>query len=332
MRRRDFMMLLGGGAAVTWPLDARAQQPSIPVIGLLSSGRQNRNSPALRAFRQGLSETGYVEDRNLAIEYRWAEERLRELPGLAAELIQRQVTVIVTLGGSALTIDAAKAATTTIPIVFTTGIDPVKAGLVASLNRPGGNITGVIFSRADLVPKRLELLHELVPTASIVGFLIHRNSPLAASLPRDWQSAAETLGLQIHLLYASRHEDPDFDAVFAALAQLRIRALMIANDPFFWGEKLEQLAALTLHHAVPAISQFRRFADAGGLMSYEGSFTDSFRQAGVYTGRILKGEKAADLPVQETTKGELIINLRTAKALGITVPSTLLAIADEVIE
>ena len=315
MKRREFITLLGG-AAIAWPLTARAQQPAMPVIGFLGGGSPDTDANRVRAFRQGLSETGYVEDKNVAIEYRWAEGQYDRFPALAAELVRRQVDVIAAFGGTASALPA-KAATTSIPIVFSVAVDPVEFGLVDSLNRPGGNITGVTLLSVVLGPKLLELLHELVPTATVMALLVNPTSPLAETLLRDAQAAARTLGLQLHVLHASTERD--FDSVFATLVQLRAGALVIGADAFFTNHS-EQLAALALRHAVPAIYATREFAVAGGLISYGPSIADSWRLMGIYTGRILKGEKPADLPVQQVTKVELVINLKIAKALGITFP------------
>jgi putative tryptophan/tyrosine transport system substrate-binding protein len=327
MRRREFIGLIGGISAI-WPLAARAQQPALPVIGLLGSASPDLWADRLRPFRHGLSETGYVEGNNVVIEYRWAEGQNDRLPALAANLVRHKVTVIAVLGNTPSTL-AAKAATSTIPIVFVVGVDPVEAGLVASLNRPGGNLTGVTTLDVEVGAKRLELLHELVPSVTVVALLVNPTSPkLAESTTKDLQEAARTLGLQLHVLHASTERD--FDTVFAALVRLGAGALVIGTDAFF-DSRREQLAALAVRYAVPTIYA-GGFALAGGLMSYGGSYTDAFHQVGVYTGRILKGEKPAELPVARSTKVELFINLKTAKALGLTVPLSLLGRADEVIE
>ena len=326
--RREFITLLGG-AAVAWPLAARAQQP-MPVIGFLSNASREVYAVRLRAFRQGLKEVGYVEGQNLEIEYRWAEGQYNRLPELAAELVHRQVAVIVAGGGTPSAV-AAKAATTTIPIVFAVAVDPIETGLVASLSRPGGNLTGVTNLNVEVGQKRLELLHELLPTATIIAVLANPAGSAIVAEPfvRSIQAAARTLGLQLHFLHAST--DRDFDTAFATLVQLRAGGLVISPDLFFLA-RYEQLAALSLRHAVPAIFQYRQFVTAGGLMSYGASETDNYRLVGIYVGKILKGEKPRDLPVQRSTKVELLINLKTAKALGITVPLPLSGRADELIE
>jgi putative ABC transport system substrate-binding protein len=328
MRRREFITLLGGAAAV-WPLAARAQQPAMPVIGLLGSASLALWADRMRAFHKGLSETGYVVGRNVAIEYLWAEGRNDRLPALAADLVRRRVTVIVAPGSTPAAL-AAKAATSTIPIVFWVGGDPIELGLVASLNRPEGNVTGVTTLASEIGPKRLELLHELLPAATVFALLVNPTSPgLAVSATKDVQAATRALGVQLHVLYAST--ESEIDAAFVTLVQLRVGGLVIGNDAFF-SSQFERLSALVIRHAVPTVYQFREFAAAGGLMSYGGSLTGAFHGAGVYTGRILQGEKPADLPIQQQTKVELIINLKTAKALGVTVPTALLVAADEVIE
>ena len=326
MKRRAFITLFGG-AAVAWPLAARAQQP-MPVIGFLNSASAQGAAKQLAAFLKGLGENGYVEGRNVAIEYRWAESQFDRLPAMMADLVHRQVAVIAaTTTPAAL---AAKTVTTTIPIVFETGTDPVQLGLVTSLNRPGGNITGVSQLIVEVAPKRLELLHELVPTARVIGLLVNQAAPaLAQAQLRAVQSAADTLGLELQVLNAS--SEHDFDAAFEKLIRLRAGGLVISADSVFL-RGMEQLAVLTIRHAVPAIYQYREFAAAGGLMSYGPDITESYRMAGIYTGRILKGEKPADLPVQQVTKIELYINLKTAKALGITVPLPLSGRADELFE
>jgi ABC-type uncharacterized transport system substrate-binding protein len=331
VKRREFITLVGGGGLLlaTKARRARAQQPAVPVIGFLGSASPDRWVGRMRAFHQGLSETGYAESRNVAMEYRWAEGQNDQLGPLAAELVSRQVTVIFAPGSTPAAL-AAKAATTTIPIVFEVASDPVELGLVTSLARPGGNITGVISLSAEVAAKRLELLHELVPTAAVVGLLVNPTNPnLADFTTKNLRAAARSLGLEMHVLHASAERD--FETVFATLLQLRAGALVIGADPFFTS-RLEQLAALTLRHAVPTVYQFREFTAAGGLMSYGGSLTDTFRAAGVYTGRILRGDKPAELPVQQTTKVELFLNLKTAKVLGLEVPPMLLARAHEVIE
>jgi putative tryptophan/tyrosine transport system substrate-binding protein len=326
MKRREFITLLGSAAA--WPLAARAQQQATPVIGYLGAESPAAFASRLTAFRQGLGETGYAEGRNVAIEFRWAEGQHHRLSALATDLAGRQVAVIVAPGGAPAAL-AAKSATTTIPIVFEMGADPIAMGLVGSLNRPGGNLTGVSSLNVEVTPKRLEILHELIPGVAVVAVLINPTSPTADSQLRNLQAAARALGLQLHVLQASTERD--FDTVFATLLQLRAGGLVVASDTFF-ATHSEQLAALTVRHAVPAITQSRDFSTAGGLMSYGGSFVESHRQTGVYTGRILKGEKPADLPVQLVTKVEMFINLKAAKTLGITVPLPLVGRADQVIE
>jgi putative ABC transport system substrate-binding protein len=327
MLRRNFIKLLGSAAAV-WPLRTHAQQPTMPVLGFISGGSSDTFGYLVSAFRQGLSDTGYVEGRNVTIEFRWAEGRYDRLPSLLADLVQRQISVLAaTTTPGAL---AAKSATNLIPIVFATDGDPVRLGLVASLNRPGGNITGVTQLNVEVGPKRVELARELIPTGRVVALLINPANPLAQSVLSDSQAAARSLGLQLHPLEA--RSEGDFDGAFKAAVDVHADTLIIASaDPLF-GSRAEQLGALALRHRLPAIHQFRRFAAAGGLASYGGSFLDSYRQLGSYTGRILKGEKPADLPVQQSTKLELILNLKTAKAIGLTVPPALLARADEVIE
>ena len=327
MIRREFITLLGGAAAM-WPLAAGAQQPAMPVIGYLSSASPDRDAGRLRAFRQGLSETGFIEGRNVAIEYRWADEQHDRLPALAADLVHQQVAVIAQ-AGHVLGVFAAKAATTTIPIVFVTGVDPVGLGLVASLSRPGVNLTGVTTLGIELEPKRLELLHGLIPAARTVGALVNRMHPIAEAQSSELQAAARGLGLKLQILDASTERD--FDAVFARLVELQADGLVIATDGLFISQS-EHLARLAVRHAMPAIFQLRTFAAAGGLMSYGGDFAEMYRQSGVYVGRILKGEKPVDLPVQQVTRVELVLNLKTAKALGLEVPPSLLARADEVIE
>lgn len=329
MKRREFITCVGG-VAVAWPLIARAQQLAVPVVGFVSvaSGKGDYATSHLSAFLKGLSEAGYVDGQNVTIEYRWAEGKSDRLPAMLADLVQRQVAVIAATSTPAAL--AAKGATTTIPIVFTTTGDPVQLGLVTSLNRPGGNVTGVTQSNVEILPKRLQLLHELVPKANAIALLVNpANVTLAELNVKELQAAARALGLTLHVLNAST--ESEFDRVFANLIQIRAGGLVIGGDPFFSG-KTEQLAALALHHAVPTIYQNRDFAVAGGLLSYGADFRDAFRQAGNYTGRVLKGDKPAELPVQQATKVELYINLKSAKTLGVTVPPALIARADEVIE
>jgi putative tryptophan/tyrosine transport system substrate-binding protein len=327
LRRREFITLLGG--AVAWPLAARAQQqPAMPVIGFLNSGSPNPFAHLAHAFHQGLKEAGYIEGQNVTIEYRWAESRYDQLPALAAELVSRHVTVIAATGGEASAV-AAKAATTRIPIVFTAGGDPVKQGLVASLNQPGGNLTGIFFLTAAIESKRLGLLRELVPNAELIGALVNPNSPGAELELRDIPDAARAIGQQIVILKTAN--ESEIGAAFATLAQQRIGALLVASDPFFTNQR-DQILTLAARYSVPAIYFVREFAVAGGLMSYGANLADAYRQAGVYAGRILKGEKPAELPVMQSTKFELVINLKTAKTLGLDVPDRLLALADEVIE
>jgi putative ABC transport system substrate-binding protein len=326
IQRRQFITLLGGAAAA-WPLAARAQQPALPVVGFLSSQSPWESRALVAAFVRGLGEAGFAEGRNVLIDYQWAEGHYDRLPTLAADLVHRRASVIAAMGTPAA--PAAKAATGTIPIVFRIGVDPVELGLVASLNRPGGNLTGVVSLNVELEQKRLELLHELVPAASTMAALVNSTSPNAQTQTRDLQAAAGALGLRLHVLGAS--SDRDFDKIFQTVTELKAGALLIAADPYI-GSQYEQLAAMTLRRAIPASNNRFEFTAAGGLMSYGGSTTEPYRLAGLYCGRILKGEKPADLPVQQTTKVDLIINLKTAKALGITVPLTLLGRADEVIE
>ena len=326
MKRREFITLLGGAAAA-WPHAVRAQQPAMPIIGILSTRPRGGDEYLFAAFRQGLKETGYVEGKNVAVEYRFAENDYNRLPVLATDFVHRQVKAIFAGGSPAG--PAAKTTTDGIPIVFTTAADPVAVGLVSSLNRPGANVTGVTTLAEELGKKLLELMHETVPAATIVALLVNPSSSLAPSLSRDAQLAAQRLGLQVRVLHATNERD--FNAVFGSLEQLGSGALVIGPDAFFTS-RAEQLAALTLRYAIPSMYQFREFAVAGGLISYGASLVDAYRQAGIYIGKILNGSKPADLPVLQPTKFDLVINLKTAKAIGLTVPPPLLARTDEVIE
>jgi putative ABC transport system substrate-binding protein len=326
MKRREFIAMLGGAAAA-WPLAARAQQPAMPVIGFLHAASLETEVRGLAEFRKGLSEIGYVEGQNVMIEYRSAEGQADRLPALVADMVRRRVAVIATVANNAAV--AAKATTTTIPIVFTIGGDPIKMGLVDSLNRPGGNITGVSFLSSDIVAKMLEALHELMPKAARIAALVNPTNQNAAADTKEAEAAARTLGLELQVLNASNGRE--IDDAFALLVEQRAAALLIEGDPFFIG-RMKQLVVLTARHAIPAIYQGRDFPDAGGLISYGANRSDALRLAGGYTGRILKGERPGDLPVQLATKLELVVNLNTAKALGLEIPPTLLARADEVIE
>jgi putative ABC transport system substrate-binding protein len=326
MRRRDFAALLLGGAAVAWPPTARAQQNAMPVIGFLGGGSPGPYAPYVAALHQGLSETGYVEGQNLAIEYRWAEGHYDRLLALAADLVGRRVEVIAAVGG--VSIRAAKSATSTIPIVFLSG-DPAATGFVASLARPGGNLTGVSPLTLELIPKRLELLSELVPQAGVITLLVNPNNPGVERIIREVQKAASAKGVQLQILNAGT--ESEIDAAFATLVRQHAGALIVSSDPFF-NSRRKQLVALAARHAVPVIYAFREFAVAGGLISYGVSLTAVYRQVGIYVGTILKGAKPADLPVQQPTTLELVINLKTAQTLGLAVPQSILARADEVIE
>lgn len=326
MRRREFIGLVGSAAAA-WPLVLRAQQPAMPVAGFLAAGSSKGRERSLAAFLKGLNETGYVDGTNVKIEFRWADSQYDRLPGMVADLLGHRVAAIAATSTPAGLV--AKAATTTVPIVFTTIADPVQIGLVASLNRPGGNVTGVTLLSVEVGPKLLDLLHEAVPSVAVMAMLVNPTNPNIEAQSKNLQAAAQKLGLQVHVLNASAERD--FDAVFSKLRELRAGALMITQDPLFNAQS-DQLAALTVRQATPAIYQLREFAEAGGLMSYGASESYAWRAAGIYVGRILKGEKPADLPVLQPTMFDLVINLKTAKSLGLTVPATLLAQATEVIE
>ena len=324
LRRREFITLLGGAAA--WPLGARAQQTAMPVVGFLGSA--SPTWPFVPAFQGGLKESGFIEGQNVAIEYRWAEGQYDRLPALAADLVRRQVAVIFTAGSPAPA-HAAKAATAAIPIVFALGVDPVQFGLVASLNRPGGNVTGVNFLAADLGEKALGLIHELVPNVAVGAMLVNPNNPNAESLARNAREMARSLGLQLHVLNAGTAQE--IDTAFARIVEQRIGLLLLGADPFFIDQR-DQFVALAARHAIPTIYPVREFVTAGGLMSYGTSVSDAYRRAGVYTGKILKGAKPADLPVEQSTRFEFVINLKTAKTLGAKISDNLLSLADEVLE
>jgi putative ABC transport system substrate-binding protein len=327
MRRREFITLLGGAVA-PWPLTVRAQQPSMPVVGFLSGRSLASDANLVAAFRQGLKETGYIEGQNVAIEFRWAEGQFDRLTALAADLVGRQVSVIFA-GGSDVRIRSIKAAISSIPLVFATGSDPVELGLVASFNRPGGNVTAVTVISAALWPKRLDLLREVISSTTVIALLVNPDGDTTMLSLREMQAAAQRIGQNVVVLYA-RNEN-EFDSAFATLVQKRASALFVANDLVFINRR-EKLVALAARHAVPAIYDRREYPAAGGLMSYGANIIDQYRQSGLYVGRILKGAKPADLPVLQPTKFEFVINLRTAKALGLTIPDKMLALADEVIE
>jgi len=326
VRRRDVLTLLGGAAV--WTLPSRAQQPAMPVIGYLGPESPGLFASRLKAFQEGLAESGYAEGRNVAIEYRWAQGQYDRLPALAADLASLKVAVIAAPGGAPVAL-AAKSATATIPIVFEMGGDPIAVGVVDNLSRPRSNLTGVSSLSVEVSRKRLEFMHELLPTAAAFAVAVNPTSPTASSQLKNLDAAAETLGVQLHVLRASAEQE--FDAVFAALPQLRTAGLVFTSDPYF-ANRSQQLAALAIRHAVPAITQSRDFALAGGLMSYGGDFTQSHRGAGIYVGRILNGEKPSDLPVQLVTKVELFVNLKAANSLGVTLPPSLISGADQVIE
>jgi ABC-type uncharacterized transport system substrate-binding protein len=327
MIRREFITLLGGAAA--WPLAARAQQAAMPVIGYLSSASAGPTAYLLDAFRNGLSESGYIEGQNVAIEYRWADGQYDRLPDLAVDLVRRGVAVIVATGAGGVSAQAAKRATSTIPIVFISAVDPIKAGLVASINRPGGNATGFIQFTPLLEAKRLQLLHELVPSAAVMGALLNPTNPVAETQTADVQAAARSIGRQIYV--ATANSEGEFEAAFTSLMRQRIGGLLVGADSYF-NSRREQLVALAARHALPTIYEWREFTVAGGLMSYGTRITDAYHQIAVYCGRILRGANPAELPIVQPTKFELVINLKTANALGVTVPNALQLLADEVVE
>jgi putative ABC transport system substrate-binding protein len=328
MDRRTFIASSIAGGLVLAPVAARAQKPAIPVIGFLSPASLAQWTPFIAAFRQGLNEAGYIEGKNVAIEYRWAEGHYDRVPALAADLVSRHVAVLVAISGD-ISARAAKAATSTIPIVYTGAYDPVRSGLVASLGRPGGNVTGVSIFASELMAKRMELLHELLPKVTVIAMLVNPDFPASESFVREAQEAARSFGAQLHVLRA--RSEHDIDAAFATIVQVRAGALIDAPDPFFVLRR-EQIVELAARHAVPAIYEFREFVTAGGLMSYGPSLSEAYRQAGIYTGKILSGAKPIDLPILQPTKVELVINLKIAKVLGITIPQALLLRADEVIQ
>jgi putative tryptophan/tyrosine transport system substrate-binding protein len=327
MRRRQFITLLGG-SAIAWPSAARAQQPALPMVGFLGTGSLQSDAFRLAAVQQGLTESGYIEGRNVAFEYRWAEDHYERLPALAAELVGRGIAVLIAIGGGTSAV-AAKSATATIPVVFAAGSDPIKLGLVTSLNRPGGNVTGVNFLTEMLVAKQFEVLYETIPRTPLIGFLVNPASALSEAETKSMLAAAESLGQK--LVIAQARTDSELEAAFVALVGQRAGALTVMGDAFFLSRR-DKLVELAARQAIPTIYNLREYAIAGGLMSYGTSITDAHRIAGLYAGRILKGEKPADLPVQQSTKVELVINLKTAKTLGLTIPLPLLGRADEVIE
>jgi putative ABC transport system substrate-binding protein len=327
MKRREFITLLGGAAAA-WPLAARAQQPAMPVVGFLGAGSSKSDAYRAVGVRQGLKEAGYVEGRNVAFEYRWAEDQYERLPALAAELVRREVAVIVAIGGNTSAL-AAKSATATVPIVFEIGGDPIELGLVGGLARPGGNITGVTFLVGTLTAKQFEVLHETVPKAALIAFLLNPTNADAETKTKDAIAAADSIGQKLLVVHA--RTDSELEAAFVTLVQQRASALVVSAEPFF-SSRREKIVELTARQSMPTIYSVREFVAAGGLMSYGTSITEALRLSGLYAGRILKGEKPADLPVQQSTKVELVVNLKTAKALGLTVPPQIVARADEVIE